>query len=91
MRADPEPDQYRAAQLVGGVSQFSQWGAVFGNPDSDCPALPGQLQLPRPRPFNRKIDRVGVVGFGGAELDRRRAVAFIRYVDDCLIVIFNFL
>src|SRR6185436_19597738 len=56
------------------VCPSSLRSTVFGDPHRDGSALPDQLQLPDPRTFDRKIDGVGIVGLGVAELNRRRAV-----------------
>ena len=82
MRANPEAHQYRAAQLIHGMSQLPQGSAVLGNPHGNGSALPHKLQLPRPRTFYRKIDRVGVIGLGVAELNRGCAVAVDGQVDE---------
>src|SRR5438552_13740324 len=82
MRADAEADQYRAAQLVGGMSEFTQLRTILGEEDGDGGALSDQLQLEGTRAFDREIDRVGNVARGIAELNGGHAVAVNGQVNE---------
>src|ERR1035437_7452952 len=75
MRADGESDQDRASQLTAGMPEFPQWRALPGSGHGDRGALPHELELERSGTFDRKIDRVGIVALGIAELNPRHPVA----------------
>ena len=78
----PSPTRTGLPKLVDSLPQFPEGRTILGHPHGDVRALPGQLECPRAGTFNRKVDRIGVVRFDVAELNRRHAVAVNREMDE---------
>src|SRR5580765_2046193 len=64
------------------MSELPQRRAILSQVHSDGGALPDKLQLKRAWTFDGKIDRVGIIPLGIAELNTRHAVAVDHQVDE---------